>query len=1453
MNTQTITGTLHGRPEQKVSFTLHLPPVGFGGNAWVYRAHAEDGTGDTSANYIVKILKPTINGMTTHEDDERIWLKADKSCPIPPEAAFELRKQMMLDEARYMHAYQTEGVCMNISAVFDYKGSVAVAMPISGGSTLSEEHNEIENSDDVLQVIRDTVQIAERISVLHRRGELHMDIAPDNLFRQKNGVISLLDFGSVCKANTPVVCFSRKQGFSAPETEDLRSTGIVKKQFGFEADIYAIGAVLYYNLFAKTFDRRQPGAYFFDEVDNLPVNQGSKEQLKYILKNTLAFTLELRCNDISELLDDLKELEALLQGYGVSRMRLYQKSVDAHIRCLKTNALFGQTADESLFALDRPAGDDKAEKLINSDKNYLVYGDSGSGKTTLLMLMWNRMLERHKTDRDAPVPLLISLSICPDCFGWRSGDPLESYILRALCVSCFGAADFFSCPADVLSGIWEEFSKHSDHPEYCLLIDGLDESPSENRSRLIDELNRFSKLDNIRLIVSSRSIESVLESFEPCRFVGVSENSIINYLRKHGFSPTECSAISNNRTLLSLLCSPMYLSMAVQMKQSNISVADITRSGQMLNRYFNSDIPGRISELQRLRRITRGRSEQYNLQIDFIYNHLLPFIAFRLESSGTHILTRAQFEDAIHSALDENSGWFASEMFIGQKPEYADTILSLYCADSALKTKASVNRIARVICMALCLITEHNGCYEFINRTVESYFTAMHICSALELSVCAGDYSALTDLCRIRWREDTMRIAGDILYDTGSSAADRALDMLRGKSGQEYSSATAAIIGLVLARDRTLDGKNLSSLDLSKCTLADASCKGTSLERSILSDEVILGVGSNTYTSAVSPDGSCVFLMAGNGRCTVVDTAANERKRITLDSRCDMCVCAQIVGNEVFTLGRLDGGLGLCAEVYSLDGTLKKVLPIDAPKYDPARQYKDILAAFSDDGSWLAISGSPVYLKSSGELLLIDCASGGHYSLDAGSDVACLRFASDSLHILCRSGVCRTIILDSMTFSDSDERIIRDRLDEAVLTEENGELFLVHANERRRLNISQKFTRTKGTRYTLCCDSGEWVCLVRPRETGVSYLAYFDDTPMRTIHADVLELCSAQTALVMRSELSYDGHERKCFGLYDIIHERWIVREQSHRGMQCGAISGERLLMTRGGKNVICDIGSGKFTPLEADGDGRIWLSTNGEDLLSECASGGSIFMRSKGGRESVISKDMLGIDGKCRLSVLNVSGDLRYAAIQSDANQSKSLYLYDLESAEAEKLPLAHTLFGHAQAHILRDGRVALLAETGAEKRWTLQICGKDTSPLFCDVSEHKSATSKLMLLHDGEELYLVSFGRSRSRKPWRYGRTSVTRIILEHDGISFDETRRYPGCCVSNPRVTCRYTEGRWLVMKKRFTDSEYILLDLRTGKERSIYLDGLRLESSSFVGAVGLSDRANEILRNAGAKTE
>ena len=62
----TITGELDNDSGVIRTYTLSLPPVGQGGNAVVYRARYDDGTGSDTLNCIVKILKPTVRNMNTY-------------------------------------------------------------------------------------------------------------------------------------------------------------------------------------------------------------------------------------------------------------------------------------------------------------------------------------------------------------------------------------------------------------------------------------------------------------------------------------------------------------------------------------------------------------------------------------------------------------------------------------------------------------------------------------------------------------------------------------------------------------------------------------------------------------------------------------------------------------------------------------------------------------------------------------------------------------------------------------------------------------------------------------------------------------------------------------------------------------------------------------------------------------------------------------------------------------------------------------------------------------------------------------------------------------------------------------------------------------------------------------------------------------------------------------------
>ena len=284
----TITGELDNDSGVIRTYTLVLPPVGQGGNAVVYRARYDDGTGSDTLNCIVKILKPTVRNMNTYEDDEHIWF-APPSKSIGDSLSdderensdniLESRKRMMRNESAMMSQLQLEGASMHIDAIVRYKNTLAIAMPYEGGMTLAEEYRDskkIQSEDDVYRVVRDIRAFSRKIALLHAKGKLHMDISPDNIFRRSDGSIVPLDFGGVCGVHEKGKAYSIKAGFSAPEA--IYSHYNVKDSFGFEADLYSIGAVMFFLLFGRIYDSFHYGE--LDSVASLPINESAKKYLR---------------------------------------------------------------------------------------------------------------------------------------------------------------------------------------------------------------------------------------------------------------------------------------------------------------------------------------------------------------------------------------------------------------------------------------------------------------------------------------------------------------------------------------------------------------------------------------------------------------------------------------------------------------------------------------------------------------------------------------------------------------------------------------------------------------------------------------------------------------------------------------------------------------------------------------------------------------------------------------------------------------------------------------------------------------------------------------------------------------------------------------------------------------------------------------------------------------------
>lgn len=117
----------------------------------------------------------------------------------------------------------------------------------------------IENGEDFS--VRLTMQhLVAIVRQIHKRGIIHCDIKPSNIILKEDGQVVLIDFGSANyqkHKKNDMIFVSR--GYSAPE---LYHNG----EIDYRADIYSLGAVLYYMLT----DSQLPEPDDYDEQEKIP-------------------------------------------------------------------------------------------------------------------------------------------------------------------------------------------------------------------------------------------------------------------------------------------------------------------------------------------------------------------------------------------------------------------------------------------------------------------------------------------------------------------------------------------------------------------------------------------------------------------------------------------------------------------------------------------------------------------------------------------------------------------------------------------------------------------------------------------------------------------------------------------------------------------------------------------------------------------------------------------------------------------------------------------------------------------------------------------------------------------------------------------------------------------------------------------------------------------------------
>jgi len=134
---------------------------------------------------------------------------------------------------------------------------------------------------------------------------------------------------------------------------------------------------------------------------------------------------------------------------------------------------------------------------------FLILGKPGGGKTTTLLELAQALVERAETDSDAPIPVILELSEWrtvtkrefPDFWNQEKYDPsIKEWILSQL------------WSKGVSQEIGEQWIREK---ELVLLLDGLDELPSERQAKCVRAINQFldSEFSPLHLVVCSRKEE----------------------------------------------------------------------------------------------------------------------------------------------------------------------------------------------------------------------------------------------------------------------------------------------------------------------------------------------------------------------------------------------------------------------------------------------------------------------------------------------------------------------------------------------------------------------------------------------------------------------------------------------------------------------------------------------------------------------------------------------------------------------------------------------------------------------------------------------------------------------------------------------------------------------------------------------------------------------------------
>ena len=235
-------------------------------------------------------------------------------------------------EARTASALNHPGIC-TIYELNESGDQPFIVMELLQGESLDKLYNR--RSMPYLKLLDFGVQVADALDAAHRKGILHRDIKPGNIFLSPTGQAKILDFGlaKLEEQTNRESAHGKTANETIAESHPLTSPGSAIGTMAYmspeqargepldaRSDVFSLGVVLYELATSQHPFAGSTMAVTFDRILNhaptapISLNPELPVELQETLNKTLEKDRELRCQSAAELRADLRRLQRKRSG-----------------------------------------------------------------------------------------------------------------------------------------------------------------------------------------------------------------------------------------------------------------------------------------------------------------------------------------------------------------------------------------------------------------------------------------------------------------------------------------------------------------------------------------------------------------------------------------------------------------------------------------------------------------------------------------------------------------------------------------------------------------------------------------------------------------------------------------------------------------------------------------------------------------------------------------------------------------------------------------------------------------------------------------------------------------------------------------------------------------------------------------------------------------------------------